>query len=300
MLRKYPSLLGPHPSGISPKSLRYFMCKPLTSVYKNLDFRGCINSMLMLLDLLYIYMISTGFEIFRCYSQPDGTDSLVVAPSITCYESQWYGLVPPSIISMVVWGLGTPLLFALLLYLHKKKRLGSESKANRTVSYLMSRWKEEKFYWQLIIMLRKFLVSFVISTFASTIDLQFLGGMAFLYASLALHRYHQPYGSFAHNRQEDWILQVLMMFLVTAVFLNIPMTYPTVRVVLAYVLLLALCVIIGVSVWSILYGVRAYQLNLLARKFEMEEVQTRSSDLGSPQLIRSPNSGSDSPLDSPR
>lgn len=100
---------GSNPSGTVIQKLKAVLVSPM-------DLDIIINAVVMMADFFYIFLVHNTFELFQCYSQPDGTDSLASYPGMECFSEDWYKLLPVAIIAIILYGIGIPAFFGWILY----------------------------------------------------------------------------------------------------------------------------------------------------------------------------------------
>ena len=238
---RYPFLFRPSNDFSNFSRLKMNILKFLCTPYE-LSWRGIINSMTMFLDVLYIYLVSVAFELLNCYKQPDGSSTLFAYPAIQCYDEDWYSLLPLSIISIILYTVGIPLAFSVALVLNRKKL--DSAKFNQTFGYLTRRWGKKNYGWGLLILLRKFLLSFVIVTWGGTLDVQFLGSLLTIYPAILLHTYNKPYLISLHNSLETITLNVVFSILLFGILQHQGFSSGTLEKILAWIFVLILTAVI--------------------------------------------------------
>ena len=76
----------------------------------------CSNGWFYILFLIYPSCSSAVFQAFNCDYLEDGTPMLRVDYNIVCWEGSHVGMVSYAVIMMIIYPIGTPLLYAAMLY----------------------------------------------------------------------------------------------------------------------------------------------------------------------------------------
>ncbi len=170
-----------------------------------------ISIMLMILDLSYFAVAKSSLEIFDC-KKVDRQFVLDKENTIVCYDqsgkitSEYNGLLPWAIISLIVYVVGIPLAFAVLLLVNRKRIMEDVStigeKAGETevptvrsrFGFLYKDFKPKMYFWKLIVTLRKLAVVSIIIYFSDS-DPIFQAQMIVLVLlfSVLLHHFAMPY-----------------------------------------------------------------------------------------------------------
>ncbi len=88
---------------------------------------------------------------------------MIFNPVQDCYVSSWYSKLPASIISVIVYGVGIPVAFHIVLYRHRK--FLTEEKFQKRFSSLYFCYSAKYWYWEVIVKLRKFFLVIVMFLF---------------------------------------------------------------------------------------------------------------------------------------
>jgi hypothetical protein len=71
-------------------------------------------------DYLYFVVVRGGLELFNCRVDASGIAHLNTEPTITCGSGPYTAMVPYGVLSLLFYGLGTPLMFGLVLWRHRE------------------------------------------------------------------------------------------------------------------------------------------------------------------------------------
>lgn len=117
---------------------------------------------------------------------------MVQQPSVICESEEWLGAYPFFIIATVLFGVGIPALFTVLLVLNRK-RLDTQSVEAR-LGVIYNRFKRNVFYWRVVLLLRKFMFVLIVTGIAADRPiLQGLVGILVLGSVCILQVYTRPY-----------------------------------------------------------------------------------------------------------
>ena len=102
-------------------------------------------------------MISVSWFVFNCTKLDDGTSQLMPAPHLSCYDDAWQTARVYAISTLTLWGILLPLLLALALRLARSRL--STAEFSRKFALLTFGYKRECVWWEVLLMMQKFLVS---------------------------------------------------------------------------------------------------------------------------------------------
>jgi hypothetical protein len=139
--------------------------------------------------LFYIDIMTTAFQSFGCKEQPNGMWTLVASPNIFCFQGGWWFLVPISILSIIIFGLGTIIYFIFLMIGSVKLKNRSFFKKINQIS--LQTFKKRAFFWQLTILIRKAMFS-ILRVFFAPISMMAFGITISFFATL-LQFHYVPY-----------------------------------------------------------------------------------------------------------
>jgi hypothetical protein len=105
----------------------------------------------------YAPIISTSWSIFYCNKLADGTTRLKPAPHLTCFDDAWESVEVYAMLTLIVWGIVSPLLLALTLHLARSKL--RTAIFSRKFSLLTFGYKRACVSWEVVGLVKKFLIS---------------------------------------------------------------------------------------------------------------------------------------------
>jgi hypothetical protein len=165
---------------------------------------------------LYLYITRTALTIFQCSPtdppEPDGSEYME-AVFIQCWKDpQHQLLVPFALVAIAVYGLAYPILVFFLLYRnrdtirHDQLLRALQTGDNRSTGQhtfffrrkyatLYYRFKPKVYFWVLVILGRKLLLSFTALMFRKTPGFQLAMALLVVFTAYALQVKHSPYMS---------------------------------------------------------------------------------------------------------
>ena len=231
----------------------WFVRGQLTRKQHKTMLNRCINALLTFLSFCFIFMMTQSSNIFKCTEQTDGSSTLDYSTDITCYrDAMWFVMLPVTLIVWIILGLGSVLLFTYLYA--TQHRFHADSNFQQRFKFVLRRYKRRFFYWELVVTVRKFLLS-VIFVFFKPMMVTVLS-IAVVFISLLMHMKAVPYNKKAHNVLEYLVLlsTLVVLFLGLLFFVD---RFPepwmkTFSEVLAVVVIVATTiVVILVILWDI-------------------------------------------------
>ena len=110
--------------------------------------------------IIYPPLSRRSLEYFNCSGNIDGKFYLTKDYTIECFVGQWNAMLPVAILSVAIYPLGIPALFAFQLWRHRKE-LDNDAVVAR-YGFLYEPYRREAFLWDIWEMLRKLLLTGVI------------------------------------------------------------------------------------------------------------------------------------------
>ncbi|KAK3262854.1 hypothetical protein CYMTET_28315 [Cymbomonas tetramitiformis] len=111
------------------------------------------NAFLFACSVLHIRLVKMTSLIFYCKEYDDGTVYLVEQPSIECYTETWWYYSSIGFIGLIVYVMGVPLAFYLLLRKHRNELTNPIIKHQMSALYIV--YKPELCYWEIAVKLKK-------------------------------------------------------------------------------------------------------------------------------------------------
>lgn len=152
---------------------------------------------LYLMFLIYPNCCATFLSTFYCHTVEE-TDYLVMDYSLTCYDSEWSFYAGISIAGICLYCIGIPLLDYIILFQNQHKLFISEKFEGR-FGFIYGRFQEEYFYWELVEMLRKFVMGGLLMFVKSGTFEQVVVGIIMAGAFLMLQFRFRPFAEDVDN-----------------------------------------------------------------------------------------------------
>ena len=154
-----------------------------------------LNAYVSILVMTYLVVVSVTFEAFDCVN-----GAMVKAPDVVCGSPEWRKFLGVALVSMVVYGIGIPALFASLIWWHRLS-LFSELTIVR-LGLLYRRYRPGHHYFELAILGRKLGIVIGILFFNSVVP-QACVALAALLIGLGVQMITQPFITSRVNRLES-------------------------------------------------------------------------------------------------
>ena len=196
-----------------------------------------INTFLAVVDILYVYLVFSTFEILNCYAQYDGTYSLAADPSVVCYTSvEWWEAASVSAVGVLVYVVLYP---GILLYIHLRTRPFIRSHVPDAIwarfSALIYRFKRPVRYWAVVLVSRKSLVALCGAIFGDIPSVQVASSMMVLVLGVVAQMSWRPFRLLQHNTLEIRLLVANIALLVCGLVFFINEVSSSTRTVLSIV-----------------------------------------------------------------
>lgn len=174
---------------------------------------------IFLVSLNYLYLLLTrkAFEVFHCVDNGNGRQFLLADPSVFCDTDEYADLHNWAIVAVLSYGLGIPLVYAIILFKNASAikvdqglRLKGFSGSRASNPYydmqkryrrLYFKFRPESYYWNLIIILRKFTVVFLSMQVGEKPMFAASSTVFVLFSAFVLHIKKNPYR--VHDPEEE-------------------------------------------------------------------------------------------------
>ncbi|KAJ3442000.1 hypothetical protein M0812_14022 [Anaeramoeba flamelloides] len=180
----------------------------------------CINVFVASLLVLYLILALKIFEFFDC-NYSSNLKQYIFQPDKNhfCFDQWWYQLLPFVIVFMILYIIGIPIFFATMLWYHSKKV--NEKVFNQRLSLLYSRYKIEYFYWEIIIIFRKFFIVIFEIYLTNYPLVQIILLICCLLFSIIIQNIYKPYNTPNRNFYEFSLLTItVLIFFISMFFLT--------------------------------------------------------------------------------
>ncbi|KAJ6249788.1 insulin-like growth factor binding protein [Anaeramoeba flamelloides] len=189
--------------------IKYYLLLPFFQCFSKQELKNLknimINVYLTLLTLLYLILSQKSLQVFDCaYDSSSKNYVFQPEPNYNCFEKWWYQFLPFSIISIVLYIIGIPILIVYLLI--KNSKILTERQFDLKFGLLCTRYNKNFFFWEIVIMIRKlFLVISQIYLYNYTV-LQLIAMILILLLALIIQFRFKPYIESRHNFLESILL----------------------------------------------------------------------------------------------
>ena len=118
-----------------------------------------IKSALFLSNLTYITVTTKSMIIWKCSDYIDGKQFLVYHPDIMCWEGEHIQLMAISVLGILFYVITWPCVMCMVFQKGYEENLYEKSKSYILVwGFLFKRYEREWFWWQLVVVLNKFVI----------------------------------------------------------------------------------------------------------------------------------------------
>ena len=112
-----------------------------------LCFNHACRSFLIFCVIGYSGLITKAFEAFMCQDLVDGTQMLLAAPSVVCWEGSHIVLFIVSIVLLLVYGIGIPVGIGALLAHYRKQDMLKDKVVLERMGFLYVRYEGPFWFW---------------------------------------------------------------------------------------------------------------------------------------------------------
>ena len=160
----------------------------------------------LLVVLLHPTVSGQSFYHFRCRLVDDKW-YLMADYSLECYDSAWYGMLAPVLLTVLGFALGMPLLFARLLWKRRSELQNPETKKLLGVLYLS--YKPDLYWFESVTMIFKLALWATLVFFEHGSQFQLAMSAMLCFFQLGVHSHFKPY-----NAQFKNVLQYVSYILI--------------------------------------------------------------------------------------
>lgn len=167
-----------------------------------------------LMSLAYLPLVAAALSFINCHKYSDGRTTLVIDKTVPC-SGWWYGMLPIALAFIVAYCAIFPL--AVVLMLRYKRNKMDPLKFYVRYGFLVARYVEAYYWWELKIMLRKFGVVVAMLFVTRYAEMQGTCAALVLILSLADHHNTHPYRAYIHNVLETFCVACSILVLMFGV-----------------------------------------------------------------------------------
>eukprot|EP00947_MAST-08B_sp_MAST-8B-sp1_P001888 g1888.t1 len=188
--------------------------------------KGRLRDTFLLVVLLHPSVSGQSFYHFRCRSV-NNTWYLMADMSLECYDTMWFGMLVPVVMTILGFAIGMPLLFVRLLWVRRKELENPETK--RLLGVLYMSYKPGLYWFESVTMLFKLALWATLVYFEHGSQFQLATSVVVCWIQLAVHARLEPFNDLFKN-----MVQYVSLILVTfASFSGLVLNYLEVSVELA-------------------------------------------------------------------
>ena len=156
-----------------------------------------INAYFMFLSVFHPFLTKNTLEIFRCRTLADGKAYLDVEPSLQCYTDDWFQNVPIAVACFLIYGIGIPVLFFMVLY-RGRDQIDTRN-FKRKFGSIFIIYRKECWYWEVWIKSKKLLVCLTMNIFPEETTYQAIVSLIIIEVAIHMNMKKQPFRFPANN-----------------------------------------------------------------------------------------------------
>ena len=184
-----------------------------------------IGSTIIVAFNLQPMVLSSGFLLFQCqniYRTDSPLYHMVGDYDVQCWTSShllWAATT--GVLTISLWGIIVPLIIFFKVRRAKRSVLKFEGTKALKYSFIVFGYKEETWYWEFVILIRKYLILIIITSVAGfSRGSQFTLIMLVVLVASLLHKKYQPYESAKLNQLETVSLFSIELFVVACLYFS--------------------------------------------------------------------------------
>jgi hypothetical protein len=180
------------------RMFRWMMDVSLDTLEENqraleLDLDQSMMMFLQFASINYNILVQKSFEIFQCETLEDGVQFLSAGPEVNCWKGAHYGMMTIACLSLLVNVVGLPMTIFFIVHYARKNVIMHQPRFFRAFGWMYSRYEVQFVFWELLMLLRRFLVGIISVFIADQPYMQgALGILVFAFLSMA-HFFARPF-----------------------------------------------------------------------------------------------------------
>lgn len=202
---------------------RHYLYKYLDRGEKRMEttLLGAWHCTLFCLNLLYLTLTSKSLVLYSCAPVGDGGQDyyLVADPSISCYEGEHIALVIASIVPLICYTIGWPLVLMIAFSNAKQRHLFHDPDFKSMFGFIYTRFEMEWYFWHFSIIFHKFSIV-VIKIFLFDRFSQAPCALLLTFLMMAGQTYARPYQSDSLDRLQTFVYGCQFLYLFIGVLLS--------------------------------------------------------------------------------
>eukprot|EP00164_Ancoracysta_twista_P001104 GFYU01001447.1.p1 GENE.GFYU01001447.1~~GFYU01001447.1.p1 ORF type:complete len:1320 (-),score=331.99 GFYU01001447.1:109-4068(-) len=143
-----------------------------------------VNAFLLILSLTHASLLQHSLKLFRCAQMADGEYYVDSLPYVVCYGDVWWDHVSVYILALIVYGVGIPTLFGVILYRVRDRLTDRDAKQRYGSIFIV--YNYDHYYFDLWYKLKKTLLLIALNMFQGQRALQTVVGIVVLLISVSL------------------------------------------------------------------------------------------------------------------
>jgi len=242
-----------------------------------------VSGFTMFVNCCYHTYTIKALEFFSCLDLPDGSSYLAAAPEVTCWEGAHLHMIPVAILAALVYTVGVPMCFFCILRHGAKNNLFKDPSFSRKFGWMFLRYEKEWYWWELVILGRRFLFCLAVVEMKQAPMVQATFGIAAIVVCICAHFYARAFLATRIDYLETISMWGLLLFLCCGAMFyddSMPAKFPAWREALLAVTLCAFSVVVVVlfalSVHDVMdLETRSWLHNTLAKSIAKKNTVTR-------------------------
>jgi hypothetical protein len=140
-------------------------------------------------------------QLFHCMQLDNITNDLWNDLSLSCNGDNYGSYLGANVIMLLMYPIGIPLALGAALYWYKVKPLSDVNRAawSLRVGFLTDTYKQKFWYWEVLDLGRRLLLTGIVIFIAPATIGQLCGGALFSFFFFKVHCYFRPYATVGHN-----------------------------------------------------------------------------------------------------
>ena len=164
------------------------------------------------------------FGCFRCEDFDDGSELLQADYSLSCKDDRYTLMVAYALVMLFIWPLGIPALFSVLLWRRREQlqvlgvakdrselgqpaateaellKIRDDDESLDLIRLLFDAYRPEAWYWELVVTLRRLLITGAIVLLEKGSVVQYTAGLMLCFVAACMQASYQPYRELSENR----------------------------------------------------------------------------------------------------